>query len=146
MSQIKDNLKFLLCRKNWSAQELARRSNLKDCVIYNILHGRTQRPSYDKVQAIATAFGINASYLLFANSNVIILDDYLEDIDDRLYSDSIELVSNTMIKLGKNPKNTDVRQRALLYFTMRVYKFAKRKNTNIPDLFFAEDIIYYSPN
>ncbi len=146
VSNLKENLTELMKARDWSGQEVARRSNQNVNDIYNILHGRSKKPSAEKVQAIAQAFGISVSAILNGASHKqdpakpgFISPN--EEWDGILYFDSMSTIRDVLAKQGREFANQEEERSTILRLTMRVYNFARKHNALKPDLIFAEDII-----
>ena len=141
MSQLIASIKELMHEKNWSGKDLADKSGQKTSDIYNILSGKSQKPSADKVEAIARAFGVNITKILYGTPDKpgTVLPD--EEWDGLLYNDAMNAVRSIYKKRGVHFNNRDDEKNATMRHAMRVYTYAKKRKEITADLIFAEDII-----
>lgn len=128
-------------QRGWNGQTLAQRSNQKASDIYNILSGKSKKPSADKVEAIARAFGVSISKLLYGEQEQPGFVQPNEEWDGLLYSESMEMVRDIYKKRGFIFKSREDEKNKLMRLAMRVYNYAKKRSELGPDLIFAEDII-----
>ncbi len=136
-----ENIKELMLAKNWSGQELARNSKQKTSDIYNILYGKSKKPSADKVEAIAQAFGVSVSTLLHGKNDKPDFIPSNDEWDGLLYNDSMTVVRSILAKRGIKFDSREEEKRVLMKYTMRVYNYARKKGEETADAIFAEDII-----
>ena len=61
-----NNLRLLMAAREWNQVDLAKRSGVNQKTISNILNGRNT-PTLDKLDLIASAFGLNAWHLILPN-------------------------------------------------------------------------------
>lgn len=141
MSQLIASIKELMQEKNWNGQDLAAKSCQKSSDIYNILSGKSRKPSADKIEAIARAFGVSTSKILYGSQEKPSLMAHDEEWDGLLYSESMNLVRDTYRKRGIKFKNRDDEKNTTMRHTLRVYNYAKKRKEIKADPIFAEDII-----
>lgn len=67
------NLRHLMNSREWNQVELAKRSRVNQKTISNILAGRNT-PTLDKLDMIASAFGLNAWHLILPNLPVELIN------------------------------------------------------------------------
>lgn len=141
MSQLIASIKELMQKNKWNAQDLAAKSGQKASDIYNILSGKSKKPSADKIEAIARAFGVSTTKVLYGVQDKpdSIMPD--EEWDGLLYNDSMNLVRDIYNKHGIKFKNREKEKNITMRHTMRVYNYARKRNELIVDAVFAEDII-----
>lgn len=145
MSQLIANISGLMKEKGWNGKTLAERSGQKMSAIYNILAGRSRKPSADKVEAIARAFGVTTAQILYGTMDKpVFANDSNFDAahwDGVLYSDCLVLVRSICRRkkvLFSNPKQEKDR---LMYYAQRVYKYAQKSREAFPNEVFADEII-----
>ena len=141
MSQLIASIKELMQEKNWNAQELATKSGQKSSDIYNILSGKSLKPSADKIEAIARAFGVSTAKILYGTQDKpdSIMPD--EEWDGLLYNESMNIVRDIYNKRGIKFKSRDEEKTTIMRHTIRVYNYAKKRKEFAADAIFAEDII-----
>jgi len=140
--QLKETIKELMNNRGWTGQELARQSKQKTSDIYNILSGKSKKPSADKVEAIARALGVSISTILTGghphNPEFV---THNEEWDGLLYNDSMHVVREILARNGIKFFSREEENNKVMRFTMRVYNYARKHNVLSPDPIFAEDII-----
>jgi transcriptional regulator with XRE-family HTH domain len=141
MSSMIVNIKTLMQEQRWSAKELAERSGQKASDIYNILSGKSKKPSADKIEGIARAFGVTTGKILYGEQDkpqAIVRDG---EWDGLLYSEAMTLVRHICNAHGIEFANREDERTKLMRFASRIYNYARKRNTIHPDSVFAEDII-----
>lgn len=142
MSQIVNNIRTLMSEKGWNAKKLAENSQQKVFDVYNILGGKSKKPSADKVEAIARALGVSTRYILYGQKGEMDEPKITDDVwDGLLYSDSMMLVYKVCHEKKINFNNREEEKNKIMKLTMRVYNYAKKRNEIKPDRLFTEDII-----
>ena len=125
MSHLMTSVRELMAEKGWNGQILAKRSNQKLSDIYNILSGKSKKPSADKVESIARAFGVSISKLLYGMQDQPNFVKPDEEWDGLLYSEAMGVVQDIYKKRGITFRNREEEKNAVMHFTMRVYNYAK---------------------
>jgi transcriptional regulator with XRE-family HTH domain len=127
--------------KRWNGQDLAAKSCQKSSDIYNILSGKSRKPSADKIEAIARAFGVSTSQILYGTKDKPTSIPPDEEWDGLLYNESMNVVRDAYRKRGIKFKNRDDEKNTTMRHTLRVYNYAKKRKEITADPIFAEDII-----
>lgn len=131
-----------MSEKGWNAKKLAENSQQKVFDVYNILGGKSKKPSADKVEAIARALGVSTRYILYGQKGEMDEPKITDDVwDGLLYSDSMMLVYKVCHEKKINFNNREEEKNKIMKLTMRVYNYAKKRNEIKPDRLFTEDII-----
>lgn len=141
MSQLIASIKELMQEKSWNGQDLAAKSCQKPSDIYNILSGKSQKPSADKIEAIARAFGVSTTKILYGTQDKPDIIAPGDEWDGLLYNESMNIVRNIYSKRGIKFKNRDDEKNTTMRHTLRVYNYAKKRREIAADSIFAEDII-----
>lgn len=133
---VKNNVKRLLEKRNWSQTDLEKKIGTKTNV-NNILRGRSQYPTIELLQKIAIAFNIEVTELLKEE------DNRYEPINHQLLTTSFNRVMDIIKPIEKQfsitPKN-------IFSIVNEVYDYSQKLNIDTIDDKFIEWVIskYYS--
>lgn len=141
MSQLVRNLETLMKKNKINGLELAKQADLVKSAVYNILNGRSKKPSIQTTAKIASILGVSSDELLYGEQNK--QQRFVTDIpfDGLLYNDSITLVRKICKDNNITFASRETEKKIVLEYARRVYNFAVKKNSVEPDASFAEDII-----
>jgi transcriptional regulator with XRE-family HTH domain len=134
---VKNNVKRLLEKRNWSQTDLEKKIGTKTNV-NNILRGRSQYPTIELLQKIAIAFNIEVTELLKEEDN-----NRYEPINHQLLTISFNRVMDIIKPIEKQfsitPKN-------IFSIVNEVYDYSQKLNIDTIDDKFVEWVIskYYS--
>jgi len=134
---VKNNVKRLLEKRNWSQTDLEKKIGTKTNV-NNILRGRSQYPTIELLQKIAIAFNIEVTELLKEEDN-----NRYEPINHQLLTISFNRVMDIIKPIEKQfsitPKN-------IFSIVNEVYDYSQKLNIDTIDDKFIEWVIskYYS--
>jgi transcriptional regulator with XRE-family HTH domain len=134
---VKNNVKRLLEKRNWSQTDLEKKIGTKTNV-NNILRGRSQYPTIELLQKIAIAFNIEVTELLKEEDN-----NRYEPINHQLLTISFNRVMDIIKPIEKKfsitPKN-------IFSIVNEVYDYSQKLNIDTIDDKFIEWVIskYYS--
>lgn len=134
---VKNNVKRLLEKRNWSQTDLEKKIGTKTNV-NNILRGRSQYPTIELLQKIAIAFNIEVTELLKEEDN-----NKYEPINHQLLTISFNRVMDIIKPIEKQfsitPKN-------IFSIVNEVYDYSQKLNIDTIDDKFIEWVIskYYS--
>ena len=134
---VKNNVKRLLEKRNWSQTDLEKKIGTKTNV-NNILRGRSQYPTIELLQKIAIAFNIEVTELLKEEDN-----NKYEPINHQLLTTSFNRVMDIIKPIEKQfsitPKN-------IFSIVNEVYDYSQKLNIDTIDDKFIEWVIskYYS--
>ena len=141
MSQLSANIKELMQENSWNGKDLAANSGQKSSDIYNILSGKSLKPSADKIEAIARAFGVSTAKILYGMQDKPDSIIQYEEWDGLLYNESMNMVRDIYNKRSIKFKSRDEEKTTTMRHTMRVYNYARKRKELSADAIFAEDII-----
>lgn len=140
MSQLITNVSGLMKEKGWNGKTLAERSGQKMSAIYNILAGRSRKPSADKVEAIARAFGVTTAQILYGTVEKPVFSE-AGFWDGVLYAESAMLIKDILKRRKIHFADKKEEKDRVMYYAQRVYKYAQKCNEETPNPIFAEDIV-----
>ncbi len=141
MSQMIANIKELMHSKGWNGQDLAEKSGQKASDIYNILSGKSKKPSADKIEGIARAFNVSTAKILYGTQSQPEFVQPNENWDGLLYNEAMTLVRDICKKRGVKFTDREEEKSKLMRLATRVYNYAKKRSETNADHIFAEDII-----
>ena len=68
MSHISENLKKLLVLNNTTIADISRATNIRQPIVHNLIHGKTDNPTINLLKPVADYFNVSIDYLITDNN------------------------------------------------------------------------------
>lgn len=108
MSDLGNNVKSLRTKKGWSLVALSHKTGIPVSTLHGIEKG--SKPSFEKINKLANAFGVNISELFEPNisikfpNNKIIENPKIEDINNPIIKESAKKIDNYIDEMTSKSK------------------------------------------